>query len=461
MLFRTVVAAVMLAAGSAKAELYADTTFGNAGFVDVAISDVPYFYRPAVLVQPDHRVVAAAVPVPAVQTPPLQMRVVRLLADGSRDTAFGVNGIAVLALTNESVEYSYVTDLQQQADGRLLILVRITRPGPPPAPGGAPVTITEQLLLRLNDNGSPDATFNAGQPVVLLSGPQILALKLLPPQDDGGLLLVYTNSSALFRARRLRADGSADTAFGSGGELIVTQPDSIASDVLGLPGGGFQVLHRSAFGSTPRNFWRRYRSDGSLDTAYGNGGDQELVLTEASPMDSVRALGDGTVLGWRGEHCPMRLFDAEGRVLTYLAACPLLNYTAGFRPQLYGEKLLFSGIFNGFSATGAPDGVGPNGLFLHVTDRRGVLDRGFTASADGRWRPPDQPNAVYAAAADGGDRIVLVRPDDNGLRVWRYRDLRGSDPLSRPVPALSPAASALLLAALALAGLFVVRRRAA
>lgn len=458
-MFRTVAAAVLLAAGSAKAELYADTTFGNAGFVDVAISDVPYFQRPTVLVQPDHRVVVAVVPEPTVQTPPLQMRIVRLLPDGSRDTAFGANGIAALPLTSQPVQYGYVTDLQRQADGRLLVMVWMSRPGTPPAPGGTPVDILEQLLLRLNDDGSPDATFNAGQPVVLSSGTQSLALKLLPPQADGGLLLVFTNGNERFRARRLRADGSADTAFGSGGELIVTQPGSISSDVMSLPGGGLQVLHRSAYGSPPRNFWRRYRGDGSLDTAFGNGGEQELILTESLPMESVGALGDGTVLGWRGS-CPMRLFDAEGRVLSYLATCPDLLYTGGFRPQRYGEKLLFSGIINGFSATSAPDG-GPTGLFLHVTDRRGVLDRGFTASVDGRWRPPDQSSAPYMAAADGGDRIVLVRPDDNGLRVWRYRDLRGSDPLSRPVPALKPAASALLLAMLAIAGLFVVRRRAA
>jgi len=156
----------------------------------------------------------------------------------------------------------------------------------------------------------------------------------------------------------------------------------------------------------------------------------------------------------------MRLFDAEGGVLNYFAACPDLHYTSSFRPLRYGEKLLFSGFVSGFSAPDAPDG-GPNGLFLHVTDRRGVLDRGFTASADGTWRPPDQPSAVYAAAADGGDRIVLARPDVNGLRVWRYRDLRGSDPLSRPVPALSPAAAALLLALLVLIALPVLRRRAA
>lgn len=456
-MFRTVVAALLLAAGSAKAELYADTTFGNAGFVDVAISDVPYFRRPTVLVQPDHRVVVAVVPEPTVQTPPLQMRIVRLLADGSRDAAFGVNGIAALALTSQPVQYSYVTDLQRQADGRLLVLVWMVRPGAPPAPGGTPVDILEQLLLRLNDDGSPDATFNAGQPVMLSSGTQSLRLKLLPPQADGGLLLVFTNNNERFRARRLRADGSPDTAFASGGELVVTQPGSISSDVLSLPGGGFQVLHRSAYGSPPRNFWRRYRSDGSLDTAFGNGGEQELILTEGVPMDSVTPLGDGSVLGSRGSSCPMRLFDAEGRVLSYFGACTDLHYTSDFRPQRYGEKLLFSGIFSGFSAL---DG-GPYGLFLHVTDRRGVLDRGFTASANGTWRPPDQSSAVYAAAADGGDRVVLARPDDNGLRVWRYRDLRGSDPLSRPVPALGPAATALLLAMLALVGLFVVRRREA
>jgi len=177
-------------------------------------------------------------------------------------------------------------------------------------------------------------------------------------------------------------------------------------------------------------------------------------------MDSVWPLGDGTVLGWQGASCPMRLFDTEGSVLSYFVACPDLPFTSRFRPQRYGEKLLFSSFVSGFSATSAPDGS-PYGLFLHVTDRRGVLDRGFTANADGFWQPPDQLGALYAAAADGGDRVVLARPGDNGLRVWRYRDLRGSDPLSRPVPALSPAATALLLAMLALVGLFVVRRRAA
>lgn len=453
-MYRTIVAALLLAAGSAQASLQPDAEFGAAGYVDVDFG-IPIFYgAPKLVALPDHRVVAGLLPREDSPTPP-QLKLTRRLADGTPDPGFGANGIVTVPLSPTPADYGYLKALELQADGKLLAMAYTTRTDPAP-PGGQPTYHYELRVLRLNADGSADAGFNGGQPRLVDSSARAGAMQLLPQAD--GLIVIDVEprccgGSSGFHAWHLRADGSLDPAFGNGGELVVAADASVSTAAMTVPGGGFQVLHSVApsGGAAPRNFWRRYRADGSLDGAYGNGGTQEIPLTEAIAIERVQSLGDGSWLGFSGA-CPMRLFDAEGRPVGALATCPAFNHVSGFAAQRYGSRLLFKGDER-FGGLPPPS----DGTYLHVTDRSGQLDRDFAGTPDGRWRSPDAPSAPYAVAADGSDRVLLSRGTDTGLRIWRYRELRGSVPAATPlpVPALGPGALLLILAGV----LLLARRR--
>lgn len=447
---RVIVAALLLFCATARAGLFDDPEFGNAGYVDIDLGGSQFLYNPPELVVlPDRRIVAAVV----LNELPLQrpaLKVVRLLPGGGLDPAFGVDGVATSVLAVQAVDWAYTTALAPLADGRLFVLGYTMRSENPPDGSG---TIYHQMahLVRLQSDGRIDPGFNGGTP---WTGDAVLSGAILLPQGDGVTLVAmsgYCCSGANgFEARRLRADGTLDPAFGIGGVLSGSPTDSNSVGVVGLPGGGLQILNyvRPTSARPPRNYWRRYRADGSVDTAYGNGGVQEIAVTETYGMTRLHQLGDGTHLGLAGG-CAMRWFDAEGRVLSALPGCAVTVPGTNARVQRYGEKWLFSGEER-FGGVPPPS----DGTYLHVTDRAGRVDAAFAAPQGLRWRPPDAPNASYAVAADGDARVVIARGAASGIRVRRYRDLRGADPLAEPVPALAPA----VLAALGLGLLLLARR---
>lgn len=440
---------LLLLCANAKAALYDDTTFGNVGYVDVEIGGSQYYYdAPELVVLPDRRIVAATLlsgQAPRVPT----LRIVRLLANGDRDPSFGSDGIATVVLSSQAVDWAYVTALVPLDDGRLYVLgytMRIENP-----PDGSGQTYHQLAhLLRLRGDGSVDPEFNGGAP---WSGDPLFSSSRLLVRSNGIVLVAlsgYCCSGATgFEARALRGDGTPDPAFGIGGALSVPPAESASVGVMGLPGGGFQILHlvRPSATQSLRNYWRRYRPDGSVDTSYGNAGVQDIPLVETFGMTALHDVGDGTQLGVTSG-CAMRSFDAEGRVLRVLPSCTVRMGLSNSRVQRYGEKWLFSGEER-FGGVPPPT----DGTYLHVTDRSGRVDEAFATPQWLRWRPPDAPTASYGVAADGDAHIVIVRGYDEGIRIRRYRDLRGSDPLTEPVPALAPAVLVLL------GGLFLLLAR--
>jgi len=448
-MWKTVAAALLLMCAHAEASLFDDTTFGNAGYVDVELGSSQYFYDPPELVVlPDRRIVVATMlSDPAPQAPTL--KVARLLPGGALDPTFGTNGVATVALSAFPVDWSYVTALVPFADGGLYVLAYTMRVES--VSGGGVAYHPLAYLARLRSDGALDPGFNGGQP---WTGDGRFGHGSLLVQETGVLLVAAGDACCTLgygiEARRFRLDGTPDPGFGTGGTLSIPASFSESVGSMSVPGGGFQVFHLKpwAHGVPARNFWRRYRADGSLDTAFGEAGQQEIPLTDSFGMTHLLPLGDGTQLGVNGS-CPVRWFDAEGRVLAAYTQCTRTGST-GFKVQRYGEKWLFSGEER-FGGVPPPS----DGTYLHVTDRAGNFDAGFAAPQGLRWRPPDAPSASYAVAADGGAHVVIARGSSAGLRVRRYRDLRGTDPLAEPVPALAPAILVLLGGGL----LLLARRR--
>ena len=131
--------------------------------------------------------------------------VMRVLPDGTRDSAFGTNGVASARITDRD-DNAY--DVIQQADGKLVL-----------AGESGDFYSSGVALARFNSDGTLDATFGSGGTTLVDLGTTSYATGLVQ-QPDGKL--VVAGQSALcdqgsMMFARLETDGSLDTTFGTGG----------------------------------------------------------------------------------------------------------------------------------------------------------------------------------------------------------------------------------------------------
>jgi uncharacterized delta-60 repeat protein len=182
-----------------------------------------------------------------------QNRLIRLNTDGSKDTTFDIG----------TGFDSIVRSINIQSDGKILV-------------GGQFTTFTgssQNYLIRLNSDGSKDATFNIGTGFNSF----IWVIKL---QSDGKILVggqftTFTGSSQNYLIR-LNTDGSKDTTFNIGtGFDSTVRSIAIQTDGKILVGGSF-----TTFTGSSQNYLIRLNSDGSKDATFNIGaGFSNIVLS--------------------------------------------------------------------------------------------------------------------------------------------------------------------------------------
>lgn len=190
-------------------------------------------------------------------------KLVRLHADGSHDATFNLpalgfseNATAPIGPYNNPVKTIMV-----QPDGKILV-------------GGDFIFFDGQSqrgLVRLNSDGSKDATFNIG--TGFTSSAVLYGVKKILLQPDGKIIIFGDfdsyNSQSCPNIIRLNADGSLDTTFTS--SLVV--PTAAISDVYLQPdgklliGGNFQSTINGTFVTA----LVRLNSSGSLDNTFTSG----------------------------------------------------------------------------------------------------------------------------------------------------------------------------------------------
>ena len=154
-----------------------DSAFGNNGFV-VFDFDAPFDICTGIVLQPDGKIVAAGIFSDNFTT---QVSGLRLLPDGTIDSTFGVNGKVLIPVGDYGV---YCTDVQLQADGKLLLSGMVED-----------VDYRDFFVLRLQSNGTLDPDFgNAGITITSASAKDdnSYALTLLP---NGGCVLTGRSDS--------------------------------------------------------------------------------------------------------------------------------------------------------------------------------------------------------------------------------------------------------------------------
>jgi uncharacterized delta-60 repeat protein len=190
-------------------------------------------------------------------------KIIRLNSDGSKDTAFSTG-----TGFNDNVHAIAI-----QADGKILV-------------GGSFSTynaVTENKIIRLNNDGTKDATFDTG------TGFQgsVYSIKL---QSDGKILVggFFTSYNGLTENRiiRLNSDGTKDTSFNAGtgfNDRVLTIEQQIDGKIL--VGGMF-----TSYNGTSEGYIIRLNNDGSKDATFdtGSGFDFDVFI--------IKQLADGKIL---------------------------------------------------------------------------------------------------------------------------------------------------------------------
>jgi uncharacterized delta-60 repeat protein len=214
-----------------------DTSFSASGFSQT-IGEI--------LVQPDGKILVGSFS--------FGNRLVRLNSNGTDDAAFRAN-------TGTGLSTSTAFSIKLQSDGKIVVGGRFTSFN----------GFSTNHLLRLNSNGSYDASFttNVG------TGPaaEVRAVEVQPDNKIlvGGFFSSF-NGVSVGRLVRLNSDGSIDTSFASniGTGVSGGQPEihdiKLQPDGKILVGGGF-----TSFNGSAANRLVRLNSDGTRDTSFTSG----------------------------------------------------------------------------------------------------------------------------------------------------------------------------------------------
>jgi uncharacterized delta-60 repeat protein len=247
-----------------------DTTFGGGrrptGIVEVNLGtsrDEAY----DVQVQPwDGKIVVAGTTVRSATGN--DVAIGRFNANGTLDSTFGTGGIFTSTISGAQLA-DHATDLALQPDHKIVAV----------GDAGDPATgYPHFLVLRLNDNGSLDPSFNGTG--IVSAAPAVdpnCAGSAVALQPDGSIVVAGNlGTGAAYEAAfaRFTSAGALDPTFGSGGWAFNDRL-SFAGDIVIHPGtgGAFDVVGglivRSSTGTTYSNAITRLSYDGSVDTSFG------------------------------------------------------------------------------------------------------------------------------------------------------------------------------------------------
>jgi len=217
-----------------------DLTFNKTGIVTTAITVAEQGY--ALKLQSDGKIIVLANS-DDVTTSTNYLALVRYLPDGSLDSVFGTDGIALNNLNGLLFSFG---DLVIQPDGKIITATSI----------GSNSTFTYAFTVaRYENSGVPDVNFGNNGKTVIISDTSNSA-QALEIQSDGKIIVVghseVPNNGLDILVARLNPNGELDTTFGNGGRVftqVATAPLSDYSfDVALQPDGKIVVAGRMSPG---------------------------------------------------------------------------------------------------------------------------------------------------------------------------------------------------------------------
>ncbi|MBK9985280.1 MAG: T9SS type A sorting domain-containing protein [Saprospiraceae bacterium] len=357
-----------------------DTTFGLEGKAIIQIGSQRDYMRD-LSIQPDDKILIVGITLKDTNS---HIALLRLLPNGVLDSAFGINGVTILALEGRD---NNGTSIALQSDGKIVLagftyspntdalVYRFTPEGIPDSSFGTfgkivtvipfvsngandiviqhdgkiviggfvgsahnNVAVYDFSLMRFNENGTPDSTFNEDGIVRTSINQWVDQISQLAIQPDGKIIAAgYTNSgdpnhtNYEFVVARYNEDGTLDMDFGTDGLAVIsfgTEDDRANSVAIQSDGKIVAVGYTSSWQESDFAI-ARFHPDGSLDSGWGIGG----KLT--TDFNSSRDGGYSVVIQPDGKIIAFGFTDNEG---------PLNFALVRYLPELFMGVLDFSAV---------------------------------------------------------------------------------------------------------------------
>ena len=299
-----------------------DSTFGTAGRVTVPLPNGAV--AAAAAVQNDGKIVVVGTTNWYGGGSNFDVIAVRLNANGTLDSTFDGDGIAVL---------DYGSDISSAAAVCITAAGKILIAGDT---AGSPSFDYQTALIRLNADGSRDTTFGGTGRRLYPSAEQMIVSKIRPQAD--GKFVIGGNTpnfqgTGSFKFFRVDAEGTVDMNFGNGGRSIVdfNQAGDELVDLLVLPDGRIIGVGNSQLGTERSISVMRLLGSGQLDTSVGNGMlsfsigyrdiarsihrqfDGKLLIAGETPSGGFKPLG--MIVRLNADGTPDQGFGSGGRIV--------------------------------------------------------------------------------------------------------------------------------------------------
>lgn len=211
-----------------------------------------------------------------------------VLAQPELDTTFNSTGKIVLSFGSSGVPQ----DMVVQPDNKTVFVGVCNNIG----------TIVPFCLLRLDENGSFDPTFDAGQGhpgyvYTMIAGTASLsASRGLALQNDGKLLAAGYLSGQIVLSR-YNSNGTLDTSFGANGVVRSNLVGNAGVSKVVIQPDGKYVVVGSSGSSTFTQYVARFLPDGTPDVSFGIGGVTTISIAGNQTIGlSIAIQADGKIV---------------------------------------------------------------------------------------------------------------------------------------------------------------------
>ena len=431
-----------------------DGSFGTGGVVTLgkaAQDDALLDYASSVALLPGGEIAVGGASTPATGQDRPAVEVLHL--DGSIETGFGTNGLAVAPPPAGSQAYAPITPVLSSSnlfsspgyvglvaspDGRTTLATNVY------LSGGA--TLAEVALARFTALGAPDPTFGTGGQAVIVpeatfgsaSADAVTAIAL---QRDGKLVVggsVLIGNTLHALATRVAKDGTLDPGFAIGGVNILgyTTPIGSSPGAIAIQGDGKIVL-ADAFSFD----LERLNPNGLPDHSFGVHGTALMVAPDPSQVNSGHFVGvaiqpDGKILA-TGDNAITRLLgrgskgdynnDGVADRSIFLTSSATFADAASSGPAAPLVQIGIPGAGKTLPAPGAYFGGGQDDIGVYLTSRGAfaVTQPTGRATAYVPFGSPGAGNSLPAPGDfDGSGRTeyAVYLPK---LGVFAYRSASG------------------------------------
>ena len=279
---------------------------------------------------------------------------IKLMADGTYDSAFGNQGQVIIPFDGFRAE---AKEIIVRADGKLILAGNVYVSGGEYNFG----------IVLLNTDGSLDTSFNETGKLIFDFDENINYLYAAAIQNDGKIVVAGqcgTFANADFAVARINPDGTFDTEFGVGGKqriniqgddrgrcVVIQNDGKIVLGGYSYPVGGNNCWFAAVRLTTTGQLDNTYSSDGKavakVASSYGNDTVQDMII---QPDDKILMVADSYI--GSSQDIGMVRFTTDGELDTTFSGDGKFNtsmigttdYPRAITLQTDG-KILISGSF--------------------------------------------------------------------------------------------------------------------